>query len=58
MECPGDPIHLCGGGDRLSFYEWNGTLNVWHNPENIGRYEVGRETLFKTLFADLFTVLR
>lgn len=40
LECPGDPIHLCGGGNRLQFYEWNGTMNVWQNPPNIGRYEV------------------
>ncbi|KAF8882972.1 copper radical oxidase [Infundibulicybe gibba] len=38
--CPGDPIHLCGSGDRLSLYFWNGTMNVWHTPTNTGRYEV------------------
>ncbi|KAF8151649.1 hypothetical protein B0H34DRAFT_801346 [Crassisporium funariophilum] len=37
--CPGDPLHLCGDGDRLSTYFWNGTLNNWHTPTNIGRYE-------------------
>ncbi|KAF7327563.1 hypothetical protein MKEN_00335300 [Mycena kentingensis (nom. inval.)] len=38
--CPGDPIHLCGSGDRLSYYTWTGTpQNVWQTPNNIGRYE-------------------
>ncbi|KDR73047.1 hypothetical protein GALMADRAFT_142740 [Galerina marginata CBS 339.88] len=37
--CPGDPVHLCGDGDRLSTYFWNGTLNNWKTPTNIGRYE-------------------
>ncbi|KAF9466725.1 copper radical oxidase [Collybia nuda] len=37
--CPGDPFHLCGGGDRLTLYQWNGSMNVWHRPENTGRYE-------------------
>ncbi|KAF9005041.1 copper radical oxidase with WSC domains [Cyathus striatus] len=37
--CPADPIHLCGSGNRLSYYAWNGTLNLWHTPDNIGRYE-------------------
>ncbi|KAF9465644.1 copper radical oxidase [Collybia nuda] len=40
LPCPGDPIHLCGGGDRLTMYQWNGDLNVWHKPENTGRYEL------------------
>ncbi|TFK38505.1 hypothetical protein BDQ12DRAFT_723345 [Crucibulum laeve] len=39
LPCPGDPIHLCGAGNRLSYYEWNGTMDVWQNPSNIGRYE-------------------
>jgi len=38
--CPGDPIHVCGAGDRLTMYYWNGTMNNWHRPSNIGRYEV------------------
>ncbi|SJL08884.1 related to glyoxal oxidase precursor [Armillaria ostoyae] len=38
-QCPGDPLHLCGGGLRLQLYTWNGTLNVWHTPEVTGRYE-------------------
>ncbi|KAF9220620.1 copper radical oxidase-like protein [Gyrodon lividus] len=38
--CSGDPIHLCGGGNRLSTYYWNGApMNVWNTPTNIGRYE-------------------
>ncbi|KAA1470743.1 copper radical oxidase [Dentipellis sp. KUC8613] len=39
IACSGDPIHLCGGGSRLNAYFWNGTLNDWHTPDNIGRYE-------------------
>ncbi|TFY75770.1 hypothetical protein EWM64_g8241 [Hericium alpestre] len=39
IACSGDPIHLCGGESRLSTYFWNGTLNVWHTPENTGYYE-------------------
>ena len=38
--CSGDPSHLCGGAQRLQLYLWNGTLNDWHTPSNIGRYEV------------------
>ncbi|KAF7792196.1 hypothetical protein EIP86_003229 [Pleurotus ostreatoroseus] len=39
MPCSGDPAHLCGGPDRLQYYTWNGSLNVWHTPANTGRYE-------------------
>ena len=39
MLCNGDPYHLCGGQERLQLYEWNGSLNVWHEPTNTGRYE-------------------
>lgn len=39
IACSGDPIHICGGANRLSYYTWDGNLNVWHTPENIGRYE-------------------
>ncbi|KAF8908562.1 copper radical oxidase with WSC domains [Gymnopilus junonius] len=39
MACPGDPIHICGDGNRLTTYFWNGTLNDWKKPANIGRYE-------------------
>ncbi|KAK0449009.1 uncharacterized protein EV420DRAFT_787296 [Desarmillaria tabescens] len=38
-QCPGDPLHLCGGGLRLQLYTWNGTMNVWHTPAVTGRYE-------------------
>ena len=38
--CPGDPIHLCGDGNRLTTYFWNGTMNNWHTPKNTGFYEV------------------
>ncbi|KAN0105464.1 copper radical oxidase [Russula decolorans] len=37
--CSGDPLHLCGGPQRLQLYLWNGTLNNWQIPANIGRYE-------------------
>lgn len=39
MPCSGDPVHLCGANNLMSAYYWNGTMNVWHTPENIGRYE-------------------
>ncbi|KAG6856106.1 hypothetical protein H0H87_007358 [Tephrocybe sp. NHM501043] len=39
LPCPGDPISLCGAGDRLTYYEYNGTMNVWNTPTNTGRYE-------------------
>ncbi|KAH7906672.1 copper radical oxidase-like protein [Hygrophoropsis aurantiaca] len=39
MPCSGDPIHLCGAGDRLSMYYWSGSMNVWHTPGNTGYYE-------------------
>lgn len=42
IPCSGDPIHLCGGAQRLQLYEWVGTpLNVWHTPAVTGFYEVG-----------------
>ncbi|KAF9484627.1 copper radical oxidase [Pholiota conissans] len=37
--CPGDPVHICGDGNRLTTYFWNATMNNWHTPANIGRYE-------------------
>jgi hypothetical protein len=40
MACSGDPLHLCGGAQRLQLYLWNGNLNTWHTPANIGQYEV------------------
>ena len=39
MACSGDPVHICGGPNRLSYYKWNGDLNTWHTPANTGRYE-------------------
>jgi hypothetical protein len=42
MACPGDPIHLCGSGNRLQYYTWNSNTNplyVWHTPANTGRYQ-------------------
>ncbi|KAJ7113106.1 glyoxal oxidase N-terminus-domain-containing protein [Mycena epipterygia] len=39
LPCSGDPIHLCGGGDRIQYYVWTGPTHVWHTPEVIGRYE-------------------
>jgi len=39
MICSGDPIHLCGGPLRLQLYYWNGNMNIWHTPDNIGYYE-------------------
>lgn len=42
--CPGDPLHICGDGDRLTTYFWNKTgvapLTTWHTPANTGFYEV------------------
>ena len=39
MLCNGDPYHLCGGQQRLQLYQWDGDLNVWHEPSNTGHYE-------------------
>jgi hypothetical protein len=39
MPCSGDPIHLCGGPNRLSVYTWSGSLQTWHTPANTGQYE-------------------
>ncbi|KAI0441112.1 copper radical oxidase [Xylaria telfairii] len=34
IACPGDPNHLCGGGNRLSYYTWNGApLTTWTYAE-------------------------
>lgn len=46
--CSGDPLHLCGGPQRLQLYLWNGTLNNWQTPANIGRYEVRTKYLLRT----------
>ncbi|TDL23466.1 copper radical oxidase [Rickenella mellea] len=39
--CSGDPIHLCGGAERISLYFWvsDPPLNVWHTPANTGQYK-------------------
>lgn len=40
MPCSGDPIHLCGAGNRLSYYEWTGdALQVWNTPTQHGEYQ-------------------
>ena len=43
--CSGDPLHICGGVWRLQLYLWNGNLNTWNKPTNIGRYEVSAISL-------------
>jgi len=48
MPCPGDPTFLCGAGNRLNTYFWDGpdgTANTWHTPNNKGRYEVCSRTI-------------
>ena len=40
MPCSGDPIHLCGGAERLQLYEYAGGIDNFNHPTNIGRYEV------------------
>ncbi|KAJ7635293.1 galactose oxidase [Roridomyces roridus] len=37
--CSGDPIHVCGGENRLTYYAWEGPTHVWNKPEVTGRYE-------------------
>ncbi|KAJ7244340.1 glyoxal oxidase N-terminus-domain-containing protein [Mycena rebaudengoi] len=39
LPCPGDPIHLCGAGNRIQYYTWTGTSHVWHTPTNTGHYD-------------------
>ncbi|CAG5137745.1 uncharacterized protein ALTATR162_LOCUS191 [Alternaria atra] len=42
IACPGNPEALCGQGNRLSWYKWEGEpLYVWEYPKGIaaGRYE-------------------
>ncbi|KAI4941281.1 hypothetical protein J4E91_010858 [Alternaria rosae] len=42
IACPGDPEALCGAGNRLSWYKWEGDpLYVWEYPKGTaaGRYE-------------------
>ena len=40
MACSGDPLHLCGGPQRLQLYLWSGSLATWNTPANTGHYEV------------------
>ncbi|KAJ6479649.1 copper radical oxidase-like protein [Mycena sanguinolenta] len=38
--CTGDPAHLCGGVNVISYYLWEGPpTHVWHTPAITGRYE-------------------
>ena len=47
MACSGDPVHLCGGGNRLTTYYWTGTpLYTWNTPENTGYYEASVKSLY------------
>ncbi|KAK5626387.1 hypothetical protein RRF57_002102 [Xylaria bambusicola] len=42
VPCPGDPNHLCGGGNRISYYQWTGeTLTTWSYAQGAaaGRYD-------------------
>ncbi|KAL8704711.1 MAG: hypothetical protein Q9201_002135 [Fulgogasparrea decipioides] len=43
VACSGDNSYVCGGGNRLSWYQWTGTpLYVWNYPTGAaaGRYEL------------------
>ncbi|KAJ7785161.1 galactose oxidase [Mycena maculata] len=40
LPCSGDPLHLCGGGDRITYYVWTGPSYVWHTPEVTGHVVV------------------
>ncbi|KAJ7758795.1 copper radical oxidase [Mycena maculata] len=40
LPCPGNPLYLCGSGNRISYYTWAGTPPyVWNTPSNTGYYE-------------------
>ncbi|KAI1735018.1 copper radical oxidase [Xylaria scruposa] len=42
IACPGDPHHLCGGGNRLSYYTWTGApLTTWTYAQGVaaGSYD-------------------
>ncbi|KAI0196357.1 copper radical oxidase [Astrocystis sublimbata] len=42
IPCPGDPLHLCGGGNLLQYYTWTGApLTTWTNAQGnaAGRYD-------------------
>ena len=53
--CSGDPIHLCGGSERLSLYFWSqeDPLYVWHTPEVTGFYEYFMSGLIPPVIATL-----
>ncbi|KNZ82368.1 WSC domain-containing protein 2, partial [Termitomyces sp. J132] len=53
LPCPGDPVSLCGAGNRLNYYEYNGTMNLWNTPDNIGQYEVSEYIVVVPLIATL-----
>ncbi|KAH9979503.1 copper radical oxidase [Lactifluus volemus] len=53
MACTGDPLHLCGGAQRLQLYLWNGNLVTWNTPANTGRYEYLVPGLVPPLLATL-----
>ncbi|THU87877.1 copper radical oxidase [Dendrothele bispora CBS 962.96] len=53
IQCPGDPIHICGGVQRMTTYTWSGSLNVWHQPQNTGFYEFFVPGLMAPLLATL-----
>ena len=40
--CTGDPLYLCGGGNRLTYYNWAGPdLYTWNyaSGNNAGAYQ-------------------
>ncbi|TFK22851.1 copper radical oxidase [Coprinopsis marcescibilis] len=39
MPCPGDPAHICGAGNRLTTYYWDGAMYNWKTPAVTGQYE-------------------
>jgi len=42
MACSGDPQHICGAGNRISYYTWGGTpLYTWNRPTGnaAGQYQ-------------------
>ena len=49
MPCSGNGAYLCGGPSRLQLYLWNGTLNNWQTPSNIGYYEVNTPAITYTM---------
>jgi hypothetical protein len=42
IPCSGDPQSICGAGNRISYYTWQGTpLYTWHAPQGnaAGQYQ-------------------